>query len=846
LSKPKLLEINAVVRDIATTNLLTCSPATLLVDAAKLMTENRYSSIFVKQDNEIVGIWTERDALHFDSRSSTHALTSISEVMSSPVLTVNADMYITDIDDQFKADGVRHYLVVEDSGEYIGIISKTDIVQSYDLEFYLVLRQVSSVLRDTLPSISSQDRVSQAARLMRNLLVDAVAVSYPNSDKVGIFTERDLVKVLSSKQEDPLIGDYATEHIISVKQNESLYHAKSMMLEHGCRHMGVTTSKGKLVGIINLSDILIGIRQGFITELQAALSDRDSQLKQSRAELYLAKQVIDTSSEGVLITDANGIVQSCNTGFTDITGYSEEEMLGQNPSKISSGRHGNQFYRKMWDKISQEGHWKGEIYNRRKNGEVYPELLTVTTIYEEDGKTVKNYAAIFSDISKLKKDADEIRTLAYYDAITGLPNRTLLYDRLDHALSRAVRTEEISALLFLDLDHFKHVNDSLGHAAGDILLKKVAENIGSALRNRDTLARIGGDEFVVILEDIGGDVLSATVEALHLAERIQQHLNVVYSLEGTEVSISSSIGITLFPENDNDANGLLKQADVAMYKAKETGRNQVHFYHTSMQEKADERLFIENSLRTALDKKLFLLHYQPQINLSGDIIGAEALIRWTHPDVGPMSPDKFIPIAEECGLIIPIGDWVLEQAFTDLRAWKDKDCHLEHLAVNISPRQFYQAEFVSKIVTLANEHDINPEWIMLEITEGLVIDNVDRAIEIINELKSEGFQFSVDDFGTGYSSLSYLKRLPLEQLKIDKSFVEDITLDPDNAVIVATIIAMGLNLNLDVIAEGVELEAELDFLKEKGCTNYQGYYFSRPMAQDQFLNYCLSHKIAED
>jgi len=487
-------------------------------------------------------------------------------------------------------------------------------------------------------------------------------------------------------------------------------------------------------------------------------------------------------------------------------------------------------------KINKYGFWQGEIWNRRKNGEVYPELLTITEIRDDETNEISNYAAIFSDISQLKSDEEEIKRLAFYDPLTELPNRRLLNDRLAQELAITGRSGKNGALLFIDLDHFKNINETLGHSAGDRVLVEVAYRLKLRVRDCDTVARISSDEFVVILTELNEQIELACNEARYIAEKLQQAICQVYSVMNHKLYISSSIGIAMFSENsDIPPDDLLKQAGTAMYRAKESGRNMLQFFQDSMQEAAMERMLIEKELRQALDENQLSLYYQPQVDYHGTLMGAEALIRWNHPKKGFIPPDKFIPIAEECGLIQAVGAWVLEQSFIHLRQWDRLQVHLPHLAINISPRQFYHDDFMGILGRLVKQYQISPSRIMLEFTEGLLMNDVDVAIDKIKQLKKLGYTFSIDDFGTGYSSLSYLKHLPVDQLKIDKSFVEDITKNEDDAVFVGTIIAIARHMNLGVVAEGVESKMELEFLKQNGCLCYQGYYFSKPLPEDQFF-----------
>ena len=540
------------------------------------------------------------------------------------------------------------------------------------------------------------------------------------------------------------------------------------------------------------------------------------------------------SQEGMLVTDANRVILRVNSAFTQITGYPEDEIIGKHPGMLSSGRHDMDFYASMWESIVNTGSWEGEVWNRRKNGEVYPAHLTFTAVKGRDGTTV-NYVATLVDITSRKSAEDEIQHLAYYDSLTGLPNRRLLMDRLSQALVTSSRGKGGGAILFLDLDHFKTLNDTLGHDVGDLLLKQVSERLTSCVREGDTVARIGGDEFVIMLEGLSDSIFEAARQAEIICEKILKALNQAYHLNTYEYHSTTSIGATLFSGHEVGTDELLKQADIAMYQSKTAGRNAIRFFDPVMQEVINNRAVLERELHKAFDNDQFQLHYQLQVNNLGQALGAEALIRWMHPERGMVLPFHFISLAEEIGLILPIGKWVIETACAQLKIWQQNAFTKDIvLSINVSAKQFRQADFVEQVQDAVNRHGINPSLLKLELTESLLLEDVEEIITTMTTLREIGVQFSLDDFGTGYSSLMYLKRLPLNQLKIDQSFVRDLITDVSDQAIVHTIIAMAKSLSLDIIAEGVETEEQLQFLLNKGCTCYQGYLFSRPLPIMQF------------
>ncbi|MHB1115469.1 bifunctional diguanylate cyclase/phosphodiesterase [Sideroxydans sp.] len=554
--------------------------------------------------------------------------------------------------------------------------------------------------------------------------------------------------------------------------------------------------------------------------------------KRDEEQLRVAAATFETH-DAILVTDAQSNILRVNSAFTQITGFQSWEVLGMNPRIMSSGRHDQEFYSEMWRKLLEQGTWSGEIWDRRKNGEIYPKWMTITAVKDEDGNTI-NYVAIFSDITERKRNEDEIRGLAFYDALTQLPNRRLFMDRLHNAIAASARNGDFGALLFIDLDRFKVLNDTLGHDYGDLLLIEVAERIKRCVREVDTVARLGGDEFVVVLEGIGEHREEASHKAGLVAEKIRESLAHPYQLKEHEHYSSPSIGVELFHEGVESSDELIKHADVAMYQAKNAGRNTVRFYDPSLQHDLDTRAMLENDLRRAIENNELQLHYQVQVDNERKLVGVEALLRWQHPVRGMIPPARFIPVAEESMLILELGDWVLHHACAQMALWAgDPRMAALTMAVNVSAHQFAMHDFVDHLGSILQRHGVEPHKLKLELTEGVVLNDITDVVEKMRKLKELGVQLSLDDFGTGYSSLSYLKKLPLDQLKIDQSFVRDITLDPSDAGMVQSIIDMAKNFKHDVIAEGVETEAQLSFLKHHACMAYQGFFFSKPVPLDE-------------
>ncbi|MBI5331695.1 MAG: EAL domain-containing protein [Betaproteobacteria bacterium] len=552
------------------------------------------------------------------------------------------------------------------------------------------------------------------------------------------------------------------------------------------------------------------------------------------------------SHAGMVVTDANGVIVRVNQAFTRLTGYSEAEAIGHTPALLRSGRHSTEFYQAMWSELKQTGFWQGEMWNRRKNGKVYAEWLTISAVSAPDGR-ITHYVGAFSDITHNKEAEAEIHRLAYYDSLTRLPNRRLLYDRLGQALASSARNGRHGALLFLDLDNFRTLNNTRGHDFGDQLLVLAAQRLNSAVREGDTVSRLGGDEFVAVLEDLSPLAMEATAQARLAGEKLREALAQPYELSNGEYFCTASLGITLFRGRGDTVESLLKQADLALYEAKDAGRNTLHFFDPAMQAALNERIALEGELRKALKRGQLSLHFQAQIDQQHRVIGAEVLLRWMHPQRGTIPPDLFIPLAEETGLILSIGHWVLARACTQIHVWA-ADPATRHLtlAVNVSARQFRQPEFVSEVRQVLADTGADAARLKIELTESLVIDNVNDTIAKMHELKTLGVGFAMDDFGTGFSSLSYLKRLPLDQLKIDRTFVNDISSNPHDAAIVQTIVSMGRILGMDVIAEGVETVQQRLFLERHGCHAYQGYLFSRPLPLLEFEQLLCRNAIAEE
>jgi diguanylate cyclase (GGDEF)-like protein/PAS domain S-box-containing protein len=570
-----------------------------------------------------------------------------------------------------------------------------------------------------------------------------------------------------------------------------------------------------------------------IADMAYAFNSMMVVLEEREAALSVAAIAFEIE-EGMIVTDRDEVIIRVNRVFTKLTGYSAEEAIGKNLSMLKSDRQDAEFYPRMREILYRDNYWQGEIWNRRKNEEIYPEWLTITAVVGKDGK-ITNYICAFFDITERKQAEDKIHNLAFYDPLCQLPNRRLLFDRLHQAVTTSARNQTCAGLLFIDLDNFKILNDTRGHDIGDLLLIEVGQRLRTCIREIDTLARLGGDEFVVLLEGLSEDRTQAAVQARGVGEKMLKAINQPYMLKDIEHYSSASIGISLFANYRQNLDDLLKQSDTAMYAAKKSGRNTLRFFDPAMQEALEIHSQLEAGMRKALPKHEFRLYYQVQVDSKQRPIGAEALIRWEHPEQGMISPAKFIPVAEDTGLILPLGQWVLQTACAQLKEWESNPLtHELSLAVNVSARQFRQPSFVKQVSEMIEQTLINPSRLKLELTESTVLENVVDTIAKMHALKLIGVRFSMDDFGTGYSSLAYLTQLPLDQLKIDQSFVRNIGIKSTDSMIVQTIIGMANNLGIEVIAEGVETHAQRDFLWGAGCTLYQGYLFGRPVSAEEF------------
>lgn len=560
-------------------HILTCAPNTLLSEAAQRMMDARCSSILVAKDGAIVGIWTEQDALALDMSTPQTFHSPIAQHMTSPVKTIHVKTGLGEAAQRFREERVRHFLAVDDTGAHKGIVTQTDVVISQGIEYYLSLREVKSVLNRRYPIIPGTAPLDETVKNMRAGRFDAVITEYPDGN-YGILTERDVVRLISGGKPLANVGELASRPLICVSSNASLYHARNLLLEKHIRHLGVTDGDGQLLGLLTFAELLTSIEHDYVHQLREALKEREHSLAISQQHQRLTTKVFESTFEGIMVTNAENVIESVNPAFTQITGFKAHEVIGKTPVILSSGKHDESFYRKMREDIGVIGHWQGEIWNRRRNGELYLEWLTINTVRNDDGQVV-NYVAVFSDITKRKAAEEQMLFLAHHDGLTSLPNRGLFVERLRHAIAHAHRNREKVAVMFLDLDKFKQINDTLGHHVGDQLLQVVAQRLTTCVREDDTVARLGGDEFTVILESIAN-----TGDVPHVAQKIIDSLSRPMLLDGHEITVTVSVGISLYPADSEQSDDLIKYADTAMYLAKKGGRNNFQFFIAAMKEQA--------------------------------------------------------------------------------------------------------------------------------------------------------------------------------------------------------------------------------------------------------------------
>jgi len=805
------------------------------------MYERHCSSIVIVESRKPIGIWTEADSLKVDILDVSQFTRPISQVMTEKPFTIRSNISLDEAATLLKKHGVRHLIVVDDQGYLCGIASQSDVIVHQDAKYFLSMTPVSAVLPDkAFTKRASTSMLNQIIQDMQTQHLDALVICN-NEEPVGVITERDIVRLIAGAQANVPVEQVMSKPIIAVPASMSLLAVRSFMEKRHVRHIGVKCEQGKLLGIVSFSDILNRIEKSYIDRLRGALAQSKENVKEHQRSLHLAHALIEASADGIMVTDGDAKILSVNPAFTILTGYSEEEALGKSAGLISSGLHDTTFYQEMWQSIGRNGKWQGEIWNRRKSGEIYPEWLTITRVKERSTDRVM-YAGIFSDISERKKTERMIEHLAYYDPLTKLPNRQLLIDRLDTAIAECEKSQQL-AVLFIDIDNFKRINDSLGHTFGDEVLRQVAKRLQSQLASSDTLARLGGDELILMMPSLHDPAV-----VYRIAQSLIDALVHPFTVLGRELFITVSIGCAIYPQDGINREELLKNADTAMYRAKSDGRNRVSLYCAEMNEQSQVQLAFENRLRHALSNDEFYLVYQPKVDVGTQRVGGvEALIRWRDKELGVVAPDRFIGLAEDIGLISKIGYWVMEQAMLQALAWQKLGGPLLVISVNVSVKQFANQDLPRQIEALLKSTGLEAKYFDVEVTESHVMTNFESFNRDLAAIRALGVTVSMDDFGTGYSSLSMLTKMPLDNLKIDRSFMEGIPGSKENEVLVSTIILMAKNLSLNVVAEGVESAEQLAFLSQLGCQQIQGYFYSKPLNAaliPEFINQASRLKTA--
>ncbi|MBV2120974.1 MAG: EAL domain-containing protein [Candidatus Thiodiazotropha sp. (ex Ctena orbiculata)] len=664
--------------------------------------------------------------------------------------------------------------------------------------------------------------------ILNNL--DASVVTY-NRDGVCTFANDDFLKVNNKKYEEVVGRRRESWMPYDVAVKEEAKSAKVLITGlSSCDEVELSTSLHRESRYVISRFPIIGKTSSFPSGTGELITDVTRQRVQEE-QLTLVLNAFRLSRDAILMTNEQNKIISVNDAFERITGYVESEVLGKDPRLLASNRHDHHFYKRMWQSINQNNHWEGEIWNRRKSGEIYPEWLSISKIVDEI-KAHTHYIAVFTDITQKKKTEDEIENLAFYDVLTGLANRYLLADRVEKAVHADMRSGATSSLVYFDLDHFKTVNDTMGHSVGDKLLQEVAMRMKRLIREKDTLSRLGGDEFVLFVPDIDPNDIEARLHAL------VSQLNQPYTIFDTEVTISASFGVAVSPDDGNSYENLLRHADMAMYKAKEDGRNSVCFFNRKLEMKAIKKIKIDNELRYAIDAQELRLNFQPQLLLSDNrIVGCESLLRWKSRVLGEVSPMEFIPVAEKSGLINSLGKWVLQQAVSKTKELLQIDPELK-MAVNISASQLRSEDFLSSLLEICGEQGVSANSIELEVTESMLMEKAESTMKLLKSLADHGFHMAIDDFGTGYSSLAYLNWMPVSVIKIDREFVRDIHQNEKHRKVCVSIIRLASSLDIKTVAEGVESGEQLRILQQEGCDMIQGYHYSRPLSGSDMVKFC--------
>ena len=931
--------------------LLTCTPDTLIKIVIQRFNEQKIGSILIKEDQEIIGIWTRTDFIKLDITQPHILQQPIKNVMNSPVSRIHQDELISSATYLFHKLKIHHLLVVDNNGEGVGVLSELDLVNAKLSESFLDGIFLKELISGHLNWVMADAKLPDVMDVMAKQSVDALVVK--DGDAQGLISVRDLLRYFAEH------GDYAQQSarelaswpLKTVSELQSLSNVRRLMIDSSIHHLGVESTSGELAGLISFSELLQHIEENFHYHVSKSIKEKEHRILEAEA-LYrdlltmssdgilihqnhkiafanqeiirmlgydeatllsltleaiipnknrheilacmddndlhhpstsldellcedgrlcqvkmthkpityhaepahlivindltllaekerfqiLTRSVFDNAGEGIVVTDVENRFVLVNKKFEDITGYAFSEVVGKNPAILSSGQQSQSFYDELWQTLNQEGVWQGEIWNRKKDGTVYPEWLTINEVRNKSGKVI-HYVGLMNDLSQQKATEQEINRLSFYDILTGLPNVSLFKNRLQQAINKSRHEAKQVALLIVDIARFKVINDAVGYEHGDQLLKNVAMRLNKMLDSEDTVARLGADNFLILLDSVfhKNDVSA-------FADQLLELFIAPFEIGSQNHVLDIKVGIALSSQDGENALDLMKSADEALFEAKKAPHSQYAYHTSALTESTTEVFYYENALRKAIEQNQLVAYYQPQIVFdTGEVVGAEALVRWLHPELGLVMPNKFIDIAESTGLIIPLGRAMLLQACQQWFEWHARGLSLQRISVNVSTVQLIHPGFVETVAEVLRETGLDAKVLELEVTESFLLQNEQAGIDKLYQLKALGIKLSMDDFGTGFSSLSYLKKLPLDQLKIDQSFIRSLPDEKEDIAIVDAIIAVGNAVGVEVIAEGVEQQRQVDYLQQKGCRFGQGYCYSKPLAANVFFAWCQNH-----
>ncbi len=790
------------------------------------MYQARVSCILITEADQVLGIWSEGDTRRLNFSNTSLLKRSVCEWMSAPVISIGSTARLSEAAEKMARYRLRRLLVLDEQGQPLGVLTQSDLVHQQGVEHYVQMRTLASVVSEPPLVLSDALSLSQMVERLARAERDAAVIACGDGSW-SILTERDLIACLAEGLSAETSQPWRNSTLLCVPLETSLLDAVDLLKQKGYRHLGVLNAEQALVGLLSLTNILASAEYEYASQLSLALQEKAQADSRSAINQHLADQVILTAQDAIVITDAQGVIQKVNPSFTTLTGYSAEEVVGRKSDLLRPSKAAEQQLAEIRHALATEGYWQGELTSRRKNGEPFVEWLTISAVKNESGELFQ-YVGMFSDITEQKDQQEKIHSLANFDELTGLPNRRLFFDRLEVALGNAERYGHRVGVIFLDLDLFKRINDTLGHQAGDQVLMSVSQRLMTQVQQGDSLARLGGDEFALLVSEVNS-MHQLEAQAAALIRVVTEPMEVL----AHELVISCSLGISVYPAAGKTADLLIKHADTAMYRAKDNGRNNYCFYNSLMAERNYTDLALEHGLRRALDTRSLYLVYQPKIDVvSRRWVGMEALLRWRDEELGEVSPAEFIPVAERLGLIERLGWWVIDEVLAHLQRWS---LQLPiPISVNVSARQLAVPDFASHLAKKVADAGLSSALLEIELTEScLIAEGAQVQHQALFDLHKAGFHLSMDDFGTGYSSLSYLRRLPVGTLKIDASFVRELTSNLEDSQLVQAMIAMAQALKLRVVAEGVETAAQATLLQALGCSVCQGYWLAKPQTESQ-------------